>query len=220
MNDAQVRTLRSDTLQTRETLVKAAERLFAIHGIDAVSMNEITREAGQKNKSALNYHFGSREALLQAVLDRHAPQVTAEREAMLENLSRQEKVTLPDVVKALVLPLAAKMQDADGGVAYLRINAQLLGNADMHLYRLRQGNTRKSDNLMRALAPLVSALPAAQEKMRMQLVGSFLFHALADQATLQLAMSDNERKQQTKLFVNQLVIAISAMLSVNSDGEK
>ncbi len=220
MNDAQVRTLRSDTLQTRETLVKAAERLFAIHGIDAVSMNEITREAGQKNKSALNYHFGSREALLQAVLDRHAPQVTAEREAMLDNLSRQEKVTLPDVVKALVLPLAAKMQDEDGGVAYLRINAQLLGNADMHLYRLRQSNTRKSDSLMRALAPLVSALPAAQEKMRMQLVGSFLFHALADQATLQLAMSDNERKQQTKLFVNQLVIAISAMLSVNNDGEK
>jgi AcrR family transcriptional regulator len=220
MNDAQVRTLRSDTLQTRQTLVKAAERLFAIHGIDAVSMNEITREAGQKNKSALNYHFGSREALLQAVLDRHAPQVTAEREAMLDNLSRQETVTLPDVVKALILPLAAKMQDEDGGVAYLRINAQLLGNADMHLYRLRQSNTRKSDSLMRALAPLVSALPAAQEKMRMQLVGSFLFHALADQATLQLAMSDNERKQQTKLFVNQLVIAISAMLSVNSDGEK
>lgn len=46
VNDSNMRILRSDTLQTRDALVKAAERLFATHGIDAVSMNEITREAG------------------------------------------------------------------------------------------------------------------------------------------------------------------------------
>lgn len=217
VNDSNIRILRSDTLQTRDALVKAAERLFAIHGIDAVSMNEITREAGQKNKSALNYHFGSREALLQAVLDRHAPQVTAERERMLDALLGKPVYTLQEVISALVLPLASKLEDNDGGVAYLRISAQLLGNADMHLYRLRPDNTRKQDKLMQAMSPLIASLPKAEAHMRMQLVGSFLFHALADHATLQADMNTQEKKQQRKLLVSQLTDALTAILSVKAN---
>jgi AcrR family transcriptional regulator len=41
-------------------LISAAERLYAERGVDAVSMREITREAGQKNSSAFQYHFPSK----------------------------------------------------------------------------------------------------------------------------------------------------------------
>ena len=210
---------RADSQQTREALVRAAERLFGLRGLEAVSVNEITREAGQKNKSALSYHFGSREALIQAVLDRHALQVTAERERLLDVLEATGDITLRGVVEALVLPLAALLDDADGGVAYLRINAELLGHPELHLFRLRPSNTRKGDRLMQALAPLVSALPPAREKMRMQLVGSLLFHALAEQARLQQHLSDAERRLQQRLCVRQLVEAITAMLSYSEEGE-
>lgn len=204
------RPLRSDTRQTREALLAAAERLFAERGIDDVSLGEITRAAGQKNRSALTYHFGSREALLQAVLDRHAPAITAEREMRLAAITRQPGYQLRDVVEALVMPLAARLDDSSGGVAYLRITAQMLGSEQLHLFRLRPDSLRRQDPLMRALQPLIPPLPPAQQRLRMQLVGSFLFHALADQAAMHRAMALSQRQA----FVNQLVDSIVAMLLV------
>jgi AcrR family transcriptional regulator len=54
---------------TRGRILDAAERLFAQRGIDAVSLREITRVA-DVNIAAIHYHYGSREGLVRAVLDR------------------------------------------------------------------------------------------------------------------------------------------------------
>ena len=58
--------LTADT--TRERLIVAAERLFAEHGFDGVTLKQITAEAGQRNASALQYHFGSRVDLVRAIV--------------------------------------------------------------------------------------------------------------------------------------------------------
>ena len=50
--------------QTRMTLINAAEELFAQSGIDGVSLRQINVTAGQKNSSAVHYHFGSKESLI------------------------------------------------------------------------------------------------------------------------------------------------------------
>ena len=57
--------------ETQEKLLDAAARAFAEEGVFNASMIGITRRAGQRNRSALNYHFGSREGVLCAVLERH-----------------------------------------------------------------------------------------------------------------------------------------------------
>lgn len=56
--------------KAREELLDAAEELFARHGIDAVSNRKITEHAGTANHSAIRYHFGSREDLLRALVER------------------------------------------------------------------------------------------------------------------------------------------------------
>ena len=61
-----------DATETREKLLRAAEHLFARHGLD-VPIREIHALAGQKNASAIQYHFGSKEELVQAIIERHAP---------------------------------------------------------------------------------------------------------------------------------------------------
>ena len=48
-------------MDTRERLLLTAEKLLGERGINGVSLREITREAGQRNASALHYHFGSRD---------------------------------------------------------------------------------------------------------------------------------------------------------------
>jgi AcrR family transcriptional regulator len=69
---------------TREQLLDAAERLFLEHGLDEVSLRAIVREAGQRNQSALQYHFGGREALIAAILNRRMQQVEARRRSLVD----------------------------------------------------------------------------------------------------------------------------------------
>src|SRR6218665_111665 len=68
-------------------LVEAAEKLFAEKGFEAVSVRDITKEAGA-NVAAVNYHFGSREGLVVAVISRYLIPVSQERLASLERAER------------------------------------------------------------------------------------------------------------------------------------
>jgi len=74
--------VKSET-DTKQRLLDAAEALFACHGCHATSVRAITREAGA-NLAAVGYHFGSKEALIQAVIDRRLAPLNQERLARLE----------------------------------------------------------------------------------------------------------------------------------------
>ena len=56
------------SVKTREQLLLEAERLFALKGIWQVQVQEIVVAADQRNTSAVTYHFGSREGLLEGIL--------------------------------------------------------------------------------------------------------------------------------------------------------
>ena len=64
------------TATTPERLIDVASRMFATRGVDAVSIRSITREAGV-GAAAIHYHFSSKEALLEAIIDRHSPAVVS-----------------------------------------------------------------------------------------------------------------------------------------------
>jgi AcrR family transcriptional regulator len=66
-------------LSTKETLVVAAERLFARHGIDGVSIRQILQEAGVANNSAVQYHFESKAGLVRAIVSYRAPYLEQRR---------------------------------------------------------------------------------------------------------------------------------------------
>lgn len=60
-------------------LVIAAERLFARHGLDGVSLRQVAAEAGSGNNSAVHYHFGSKHGLIAAIFRYRLPQIINER---------------------------------------------------------------------------------------------------------------------------------------------
>ena len=108
----------------KERLIGAAEHLFARHGVHRTQMNEINARAGQRNPSAVHYHFGSREGLLQAIIERHSAGVDAERARRLDALSAEP--ALADIVAAILVPLTAEL-GSESGRDYLRIVPQSLG---------------------------------------------------------------------------------------------
>lgn len=111
---------------TRERLVDAAEKLFASHGIDGVSLREINRASGARNAVAVQYHFADRSGVVRAVLDKHRPAVDANRHAMLDRIEELARPTQRDLAAALVRPLATKLADPDGGPEFLQIYAEVL----------------------------------------------------------------------------------------------
>jgi TetR/AcrR family transcriptional regulator, regulator of cefoperazone and chloramphenicol sensitivity len=111
-----------DASDTRLRLIEAAEDLFARHGVHQATTREILAAAGQRNVSALTYHFGSREQLLWAILDRHNEPLELGRRARL--VDPVEGMETRDLVSALVVPYAGCL-DTDDGRDYLRIVAQL-----------------------------------------------------------------------------------------------
>lgn len=117
------------TPTTRERILSAAEQLFAVRGIDAVSLREINRAAGAKSAVAVQYHFDDRAGVLRAILDKHRGAVDTARHAVLDHLEAEGSPSLRDMAGALVRPLAAKLGDPDGGAAYLQINAELVHEA-------------------------------------------------------------------------------------------
>ena len=93
---------------TRERLLDAAERLFAEAGYTA-SLRDITAAAGA-NLAAVNYHFGSKEELVKAVLLRRVGPINAERRRRLAAL---ESPTTEDVVRAFLEPALRAIGGAD-----------------------------------------------------------------------------------------------------------
>lgn len=93
---------------TKERLLDAAERLFAERGFRGASLRAVTRAAGA-SVSAANYHFGSKEALLRAVLRRRVEPVNRRRLELLDALEARSAGGAPpsaeEVLRVFLQPL-------------------------------------------------------------------------------------------------------------------
>lgn len=86
----------------RAALLDAAEELFGREGIDQVSSRRIAEHAGSANHSAVAYHFGDREGLIAALLDRHTAAADDLRAAMIADLGPDPDLTA--YLRCMILP--------------------------------------------------------------------------------------------------------------------
>ncbi|MCB2002789.1 MAG: TetR family transcriptional regulator [Burkholderiaceae bacterium] len=141
-------------------ILDVAERLFASNGIDKVSLREIVRASGQANLSAAHYHFGSREALIGALLARRIRTINVIRHRRMDEL---EAAGLGGDVYAIastsVSVLGDVVKDMPWGPDYVRVVAQALFSHNRDVWRhldpaTMSGHTRVRDMLRRALPGL------------------------------------------------------------------
>ncbi len=111
---------------TRNRLLDAAECLFARHGIEGASLRSITAEAGA-NLAAIHYHFGSREALIQAVFARRLEPLNRERLRLLDAVEAGDAPpALEAILKAFIAPALRLGQDpAHGGREFMCLMGRL-----------------------------------------------------------------------------------------------
>ena len=93
------RKVRTDGDLTRARLKKAAQRLFALKGIHGASIKDIIDLADQKNKASLQYHFGSKEALIAELVLDGAKTIDARRKQLL--LKIEDELSVRKILEAL-----------------------------------------------------------------------------------------------------------------------
>lgn len=110
----------------RELLVSAALKLFATHGIDAVSIRAVSREAGL-GPASVHYHFGTKEALLDAVLEVHIDTVMQRvREGARRIAGAGGSATARDLVTMLASPYLDLMDHQMDGVPWVQLVSRMI----------------------------------------------------------------------------------------------
>jgi AcrR family transcriptional regulator len=97
---------------TRDRLLDAAQELFARTGSWTTPLARVVRAAGQRNESAVQYHFGSREELIYSLIERDRAREMQERQARLDAIG--DDADLRTAVTALVLPSCAGLTEQRG----------------------------------------------------------------------------------------------------------
>ena len=201
--------------QTRQRFIEAAQRLFAERGVASVSVNAITAAAGQKNRNALQYHFGNRDGLLQAIIDHHAARVHALRRDYMRSADFTREPASHAAARALVMPLAQHIEADAGGAHYVKILSQLAAlNSDIVNPATRSGLSFQQEEELAALMRDAAAhLRPAEARRRLFLGVSITFHGLADICRAREAQDVTPALEQSARLMEQVALAIESLLA-------
>lgn len=174
--------------ETAIRILDVAERLFVEHGFEATSLRMITQQAAV-NLAAVNYHFGSKDALFESVFSRRlVPWVTACLEELDALDSSGGIPTAEQVVMTYVRPALALSKDPSrGGAMFVRLFSRVL--VENHRQLRETISQQHSEFVKRYSATFGRALPhlPSEEVMwRMHLSFSVMFHAFAGNDVLKL----------------------------------
>ncbi|QCQ93762.1 TetR/AcrR family transcriptional regulator [Rhodococcus sp. SGAir0479] len=137
-------------------MLAAAEQIIAERGMPALTLKDVQIAANQSNKSAATYHFGSREGLIEALVEVRMTPVDTRRRELLDEIERRgEPPTVRGAVEALVRPLAAETLGRPGS-RYARFLVQGLFDpalADMIRKHLKAESYRHVHRLLVDLCP-------------------------------------------------------------------
>ncbi|MFI7132303.1 TetR/AcrR family transcriptional regulator [Nonomuraea sp. NPDC050153] len=157
------KTVRAERAEvTRERILAAAERLFAEHGVLAVSNRQVSEAAGQGNNAAVGYHFGTKTHLVRAVARKHAEPIERIRESMVSGLT--DSAGVRDWVACMVRPVTEHLSDLGSPTWYARFVAQVV--TDPALRAIMADETRSSASLRRTVEGFNRCLPELPAEVR------------------------------------------------------
>jgi AcrR family transcriptional regulator len=181
------RTVRTDRASsTQEAILVAAERLYAEHGMFAVSNRQVSEAAGQGNNAAVGYHFGTKADLVRAIEQKHRGPVEQLRERMVGELlepgpQNGQAVGMRDWVACLVRPLTDHLDELGNPTWYARFAAQAM--TDPAYYNIVVKGALSSPSLVQVVDGLNRCLPDLPAEVHFErniMARNLLMHSCAD----------------------------------------
>jgi AcrR family transcriptional regulator len=164
---------------TQEAILKAAERLYAEHGMFAVSNRQVSEAAGQGNNAAVGYHFGTKTDLVRAIEQKHRASIDRLLERMVSETG--DSAELRDWVGCLVSSLTEHLAQLGNPTWYARFAAQALADPAYHKIVIKDALASPSlvkvvDGITRSLPELPMAVVTERNIMARNL----MMHTCAD----------------------------------------
>lgn len=170
----------STHFSTKDRILGAAEELFAQHGFAGTSLRQVTSRA-DVNIAAVNYHFGSKENLVNEVFRRRMDEMSRRRLAALKTAQAEAPGELEPVLAAFVEPALAMAQDRHGGGAFIRVIARAYAEKNDSLRKFlsdQYGHVLRE--FARAIATCVPELSKEELYWRLDFLAGALTYAMAD----------------------------------------
>jgi len=211
-----LRTVKPQT-ETQTRILDAAEELFMQHGFEGASMRMLTAKAGV-NLAAVNYHFGSKDALIEAVFRRRLDAMNTGRIAELDRLEKEAagKALTPDaIIRAFIGASLRMIEDARGGG---RNFIRLLGRAYTEPAKpiralIGQMYAPAMERFKAAFSRALPELPRDELVWRMHFMFGTLAYTLAATDTVQLiAGAKPEDRYDSQVLQDRLTAFMSAGL--------
>jgi AcrR family transcriptional regulator len=164
---------------TREAILAAAERLFAEHGVYAVSNRQVSEAAGQGNNAAVGYHFGTKGDLVRAIEQKH--RVSIERLLTRMVTAVGDSTELRDWIACMVCSLTEHLDQLGNPTWYARFAAQAL--ADPAYQKIVVKDALASPSLLLVVDGITRCLPdlpMAVVTERNIMVRNLMMHTCAD----------------------------------------
>ena len=164
---------------TRERILAVAERLYAEHGVLAVSNRQISEAAGQGNNTAVGYHFGTRTDLVRAIVRGHAGSIERLRRGRLDGVG--DDAGLRDWLGCLVYPTTEHLAELGRPTWFARFAAQTMTEPSLRAVIVEE--TLTSPSLSRTLEGLYRCLPGLPAEVRAErndVTRLLLMHTMAE----------------------------------------
>lgn len=200
----------------RETIKSAACELFALRGVDGVTVREIVAASGQKNHGALTYYFGSKENLVREIVADGARAMNEARNQMLDALERKpEGPALHDAMRALVQPsfVSSGAPSGEAG-SYMRF-ITLLSLTHRRLFMASLAGELNSGYL-RCLDLLRLLTPGMEERLRnrrLVFIEASLGAMLSLRETALAGAPPPQHMWRDPLAVEDVIVACTAILT-------
>jgi AcrR family transcriptional regulator len=183
-----VRAERSDT--TRELILTAAERLFAEHGVYAVSNRQVSEAAGQGNNAAVGYHFGTKADLVRAIARKHAGPIEVIRARTVgEVIAIGAGAEVGDWVACLVRPVTEHLAALGSPTWFARFGAQVMTDPALRPIMIEEALSAPSlHRILRGLDGCLPELAAEVRAERDDMARQLMVHMCAER---ERALADN-----------------------------
>ena len=166
---------------TKERLLTAAEDLFAQFGFAGMSLRQVTTHA-DVNIAAVNYHFGSKENLVNEVFRRRLDELSQKRLEALRVAQAQAEPQIEAVLAAFIEPaLALTLDRQGGGSAFVRVLARAYAEKNERLRKFLSDNYgHVQRDFAKAISAHVPALSKEELYWRLDFIAGALTYAMAD----------------------------------------
>lgn len=194
---------------TKQRILEAAETLFARHGFAGASLRQVT-SAANVNLAAVNYHFGSKDKLIEEVFRRRLDELNTRRLKALEALDGN--ATLEDALAAFIRPALDLAHEGEGGGAFVRVLARAYAE---HNDQLRKFLSENYGHVLKQFAKVFSQqLPDLDREelyWRLDIVAGALTYAMADFGIIQRRAEVSERQHREQAIQHLIRFAAAGL---------